>query len=133
MVALCWFFSLSFHLLLTVVCFGPFSHSFLPLSLSTDSNLHTYNIQNNDVLEFAMDEEQVQERKPIELEGYLQKEGQKGLMKLWKHRWFSTQVFSSILFYCILSSPLLLYSFSFLCVHSHQNLPTGQPFVVFPL
>ena len=39
-----------------------------------------------------MDEEQVQERKPIELEGYLQKEGQKGLVKLWKHRWFSTQV-----------------------------------------
>jgi hypothetical protein len=59
--------------------------------LYADSNLHTYNIQNNDVLEFAMDEEQVQERKPIELEGYLQKEGQKGLMKLWKHRWFSTQ------------------------------------------
>eukprot|EP00008_Paramoeba_atlantica_P012335 CAMPEP_0201477746 /NCGR_PEP_ID=MMETSP0151_2-20130828/2717_1 /ASSEMBLY_ACC=CAM_ASM_000257 /TAXON_ID=200890 /ORGANISM="Paramoeba atlantica, Strain 621/1 / CCAP 1560/9" /LENGTH=784 /DNA_ID=CAMNT_0047858573 /DNA_START=230 /DNA_END=2584 /DNA_ORIENTATION=+ len=59
--------------------------------LYPDSNLYTYNIQNNDVLEFAMDEEQVQERKPIELEGYLQKEGQKGLMKLWKHRWFSTQ------------------------------------------
>eukprot|EP00009_Paramoeba_aestuarina_P010875 CAMPEP_0201526068 /NCGR_PEP_ID=MMETSP0161_2-20130828/30524_1 /ASSEMBLY_ACC=CAM_ASM_000251 /TAXON_ID=180227 /ORGANISM="Neoparamoeba aestuarina, Strain SoJaBio B1-5/56/2" /LENGTH=793 /DNA_ID=CAMNT_0047926287 /DNA_START=101 /DNA_END=2482 /DNA_ORIENTATION=- len=59
--------------------------------LYPDSNLHTYNIQNNDVLEFAMDEEQVQERKPIELEGYLQKEGQKGLVKLWKHRWFSTQ------------------------------------------
>jgi len=59
--------------------------------LYPDSNLYSYGIKNNDVLEFAMDEEQVQERKPIELEGYLQKEGQRGPLKLWRHRWFSTQ------------------------------------------
>mmetsp|Transcript_12296 Transcript_12296/g.16427 ORF Transcript_12296/g.16427 Transcript_12296/m.16427 type:complete len:482 (+) Transcript_12296:1040-2485(+) len=58
--------------------------------LYPESNLYSYNIQNNDVLEFSVDEDQMESRKPVELEGYLQKEGQRGL-KLWKTRWFSTQ------------------------------------------
>ena len=39
-----------------------------------ESNLYSYNIQNNDVLEFSVDEDQMESRKPVELEGYLQKE-----------------------------------------------------------
>ncbi len=69
-----------------------FVFSFYP-----DSNLYSYNIQNNDVFEFAADEGPVL-LKPVELEGYLQKEGQKGVIKRWKSRWFSTQVLISLHF-----------------------------------
>jgi hypothetical protein len=82
-------FSSKLHLLSeNHISFFSISHFLSP----TDNTLLSYSIQNNDILEFGVDARQIEDEKPMELEGYLFKEGQKGVLKLWKNRWFSTHV-----------------------------------------